>query len=836
MKWYKISLLAIFFLNIFFIRAQSISGTEFWLTFGENYTTPSILQIRVVGGDNATSGTIRFTKLGTAVNFSVPARQVYTYTLNDAQIQAVTNVTMGKSNHSVSITTDEPVGVYAMNQDKINSNDVTNILPIDVLGVEYYHISYTPYQAPDTYAVVAVENNTTLYHEGSMVAILNLGEVYFRTDDNSMTGAHITANKPVAYFSLSKGVQIPSNFIAVDCLMQQLAPVKTWGNLFFVPVSHLTRDIVRIVVSENNTNITQTGGKLLFPAGAQSSLTNLKAGQFVELEVSLNSNGCYIQSDKPVGVCTFLTGCTYNGSILSDPSICWVPSINQLSKGALFSPFFPPLNTGTYKHYALIITSTANKEDTKISVGGSTLVPLSGGSWRDNVSSGMSFYSLPLVNNIASYYITNQKGLIVLCYGIGHAESYYYLGSSGMRNLNVAFFANDIDYQNLSSHTFCVNDITFRTDVNGLNPNHGHLKWYIDGIEEVAAQDKLTWNKNFPIGKYEIKMEVRFFDDETATLITMINIGATISATAAPEKGGKVTGGGCYLKDESATLKATPNYEYEFVNWTENDTIVSVNETFTFTVKNPRNLVANLKKITYQVNVDVNESDYGSAIGAGIYEINSTASVEAIDDKCYRFINWTIGGKEVSTENPYKFTVVENVNLVANFSALDFDTYSPILWDNTFMLNLRKLREEGYEYTGCLWYKNGIIEPDTRTINEFSYSAGPYETDLLELAPTYYMFELITKNFGNLCSTKKTIDSYVFNTNLLAYPNPILSGGQLNVEGFTPNIPVYIYNSYGASVGSFITAENSITLTLNYPPGIYLMRSNNKTTKILIVK
>jgi hypothetical protein len=210
--------------------------------------------------------------------------------------------------------------------------------------------------------------------------------------------------------------------------------------------------------------------------------------------------------------------------------------------------------------------------------------------------------------------------------------------------------------------------------------------------------------------------------------------------------------------------------------------------------------------------------------------------VEAFANSCYRFANWTINGVVASTDNPYVFTVTKNTDLVANFYALDFDTYAPILWDNTFMLNLRKLREDGYEYTGCLWYKNGIEEKDTRTINEFSYSAGPYEGDLLELSPTYYMFELITKNYGNLCSSKKMIDKYTLHSSMLAYPNPVQTGTSLTVVGFTPNTPIYIYNQYGACVGSSITSENATTLTLNYPPGIYLIRSNNKTAKVLIVK
>ena len=33
----------------------------------------------------------------------------------------------------------------------------------------------------------------------------------------------------------------------------------------------------------------------------------------------------------------------------------------------------------------------------------------------------------------------------------------------------------------------------------------------------------------------------------------------------------------------------------------------------------------------------------------------------------YKFVNWTKDGVEISTENPYSFTVTEDVELIANF-------------------------------------------------------------------------------------------------------------------------------------------------------------------------
>lgn len=70
----------------------------------------------------------------------------------------------------------------------------------------------------------------------------------------------------------------------------------------------------------------------------------------------------------------------------------------------------------------------------------------------------------------------------------------------------------------------------------------------------------------------------------------------TITATANPEEGGTVTGGGTYASDVTCILKATPNTGYTFINWTENGTAVSSNATYTFTVSIDRNLIANFEK------------------------------------------------------------------------------------------------------------------------------------------------------------------------------------------------------------------------------------------------
>jgi hypothetical protein len=153
------------------------------------------------------------------------------------------------------------------------------------------------------------------------------------------------------------------------------------------------------------------------------------------------------------------------------------------------------------------------------------------------------------------------------------------------------------------------------------------------------------------------------------------------------------------------------------------------------------------------------------------------------------------------------------------------------------------LTDAGYEITGCKWYKNGIEVTGTYTANVFSF-AEPADK-LLETAPTYYMFKLVTKNHGELNSTEKIIIKYdkaiscaeVGNLgNLLVYPNPVWSGSLLSIEGLAKGSLVYVYNHLGACVHTIIAKDNMITIPINLPQGIYLIRNEEKIGKVMVVK
>ena len=80
--------------------------------------------------------------------------------------------------------------------------------------------------------------------------------------------------------------------------------------------------------------------------------------------------------------------------------------------------------------------------------------------------------------------------------------------------------------------------------------------------------------------------------------------------------------------------------------------------TFTYTV------AGGTEPVKYTVTV---KAENGTVEGAGEYEEGAEATLTATPAEGYEFVNWTVEDTEVSTENPYKFTVTADVEVVANF-------------------------------------------------------------------------------------------------------------------------------------------------------------------------
>jgi hypothetical protein len=141
-----------------------------------------------------------------------------------------------------------------------------------------------------------------------------------------------------------------------------------------------------------------------------------------------------------------------------------------------------------------------------------------------------------------------------------------------------------------------------------------------------------------------------------------------------PPEGGTVNGSGYYLPGEQVVVSAEENSGYDFVNWTQNGTVISTDNSFSYTMPAGNDtLVANFILTDYSLSLIVFPEGGGMVSGGGIYNLGDTVTVNALPNPGYAFEFWTVEGNIVSFDPEYEFIMpAENIEMTANFSLVDY--------------------------------------------------------------------------------------------------------------------------------------------------------------------
>ena len=134
---------------------------------------------------------------------------------------------------------------------------------------------------------------------------------------------------------------------------------------------------------------------------------------------------------------------------------------------------------------------------------------------------------------------------------------------------------------------------------------------------------------------------------------------------------------------ETVTLTAIPTEGYQFANWTLNGVIVSTDAVYTTTaVTESREYVANFEFKPVEprtVKVASNDKTKGYAVFVSPMPEGTATDVTTGEIVTVRaitqttndvFVNWTINGEVVSTEETYNYAGAEAVTIQANFATL----------------------------------------------------------------------------------------------------------------------------------------------------------------------
>ena len=335
-----------------FIGSPDNKGREFMVTFMANRNDKDELTLFVTTSFES-DVTVVVTAPGNSADvemnevFTVTAGYVHSLVI-DVKLR-LTNTSM--SVKGVLVVATEEVSVYGINRQKTTA-DAFLAYPIDVLGKEYYTLSYahTREGKKSQFAIIGVYNNTFVsiklprtfktestyqYQPGDMIELhMDRYETYQFQNEGDLSGTHVIANQPIAVFSGNDDVNV-GNGTSRDHMVSQLLPVEAFSTEYItMPIPHrISGDVFKVVGSENLTTIT-------IICNIQSKdiesfeITLPEAGDCQELSLS-SDRFCNWRGDKPFIISQFLTSQQHLEK--TDPAMIVYPGVNQLLSQYIFT-------------------------------------------------------------------------------------------------------------------------------------------------------------------------------------------------------------------------------------------------------------------------------------------------------------------------------------------------------------------------------------------------------------------------------------------------------------------------------------------------------------------
>ena len=273
-----------------------------------------------------------------------------------------------------------------------------------------------------TYNNIAFKNGDTIY-----ITLNELQTFYAYVYANDLSGSLIESNKPIAVFSGSDCVHIPTHLRPpCDLIQSQMIPVNLWGYEYIVPPIYPSQCHVRTFAFYNDTRIFVKWNFAL------SSNITLNQGEFWETTLyGSQAQPLVISSNTVINV--VLYGAHRPQGLASEyhPFMLAVPDIRQYST---FPATFPTLlygdsiaNTRPFENYAAIVVLRTSFN--QLQYNGNVLEVL------QNYSI-LNEYTVVIIqlNNVATHTISTVNmstpiRMAVFVYGLAYSESYGFVAA-----------------------------------------------------------------------------------------------------------------------------------------------------------------------------------------------------------------------------------------------------------------------------------------------------------------------------------------------------------------------------------------------------------------------
>lgn len=348
----------------------------------------------------------------------------------------------------------------------------------------------------------------------------------------------------------------------------------------------------------------------------------------------------------------------------------------------------------------------------------------------------------------------------------------------------------------------------------------------------------LNWTKNGEIVSVTPSYSFQMPDGDISLWANFEQINYTLELVPNPSDGGSVAGSGSYTFNQQVNAIAIPFTGYHFINWTQGSTVVSDLPSYSFLMP-PTDMLLTARFLmnTYVINVQANNSEYGTITGGGSYLHGTEVSLQAVPNEDFAFVAWTENNQTVSFDANYIFEATNDRNLVAVFQQIS-PCPVPIslsisgLSETTATLNWVSPAEINQWHV--LW---GSATTDTLIGEGFLEQSQANFWSLTNLsAQTNYVFYV--KSVCQESSESQWSEGYFFSTYYVGNidhredtkweisPNPAKTQVMLSYNSLNP---ILVRMQLTDLNGSLIWKETSImnsqsTIDLQYlPSGVYIL-------------
>lgn|GEM_PF-1944162 len=414
-------------------------GTEFWLTFMQNYeynANSRYLKMQIVFSSRYASNiTVTNPNTGWNTHTSVKANGVTILTI--PTVQCYNFGSDFTQNTGLLVQSTAPISVYGANFGDYTF-DATNVIPTPSLGTDYIIQAYrTQREGTTEFAIIATEDNTQITmalagptlnkKQGTYTFTLQRGQVYQATAEpakGTLSGTVIKADKPVAVFNGDIDLYLPDYYGYSDHIVEQAMPIRSWGKKFVLTKSATqTADYVMFTALKNGTRITK-GGTLLATINTCESFL-----------YRMTDASAYFETSEPCACYLYQTSRTNNSSRIGDPSMVWITPQEQGIKQITFATFKTQV---THYHYMNVVVPTSAVNS--MTYDGSKL-----SGFKTVTGNSEYSYLIKKIDHGTHTLYNPDAEFTAHVYGMGVDESYAYCVGGYLREINDVNIEDIID-------------------------------------------------------------------------------------------------------------------------------------------------------------------------------------------------------------------------------------------------------------------------------------------------------------------------------------------------------------------------------------------------------